>query len=303
MCDRLEREPNSLVSESLQQTVVISGAAPLTPTTSQRFERITNVRILQGYGLTEASPVTHANPIDQRREGSIGIPLPDTFARVVDLQDPNQDVRCGDAGELWVTGPQVMQGYYQNPDDNDGIFSVDRQKRRWLHTGDIVRMNDDGFYSVVGRSKEMINRGGLKVWPSKIEQLLILHPNVADVAVIGRPDPVHTETVIAIIQPIDPLMKTQPLVVELKALCREHLASYEVPHKFEFVDRLPRSALGKMLKYQLCGNHNGKGNGSVPIDLNNNSHAKGNGHADLDDKPTARTGNHRFTIPNKEADP
>ena len=302
MCDKLEREPNPLVGTSLKQTVVISGAAPLTPTTSQRFERITNVRILQGYGLTEASPVTHANPMDRRREGSIGIPLPDTFVRVVDLQDPNQDVRCGDAGELWVSGPQVMQGYYKNPDENNNIFSVDQYKRRWLHTGDIVRMTDDGFYSVVGRDKEMINRGGLKVWPTKIEQLLILHPNVADVAVIGRPDPVHTETVTAIIQPADSSIKTHPLLGELKTLCRKHLASYEVPKEFEFVDRLPRSALGKMLKYQLSGHHNGNsnGNGSIPIDLTNDRHANSNRHTDPVDKSTVQTGSHRFTITSGE---
>lgn len=251
MCDKLEREPNPALGEMLQKTIVISGAAPLTPLTSQRFEHITGVRIIQGYGLTEASPVTHANPLNDRREGSIGLPLPDTRVRVINLNDRTSDAPPGEPGELWITGPQIMQGYFKCSDEKERILSVDEQGRRWLHTGDVVRVDDDGFFSVVDRQKEMINRGGLKVWPAKIEQLILTHSQVKDAAVIGRTDPVHTEIVTALIVTEQPGAGEEKLTDELRALCRKHLAPYEVPGQFEFLKELPRNPLGKMLKHQL----------------------------------------------------
>jgi len=274
MCDHLENKPDPAVIAVIQKAIVFSGAAPLLTTTSRRFENITGVRIIQGYGLTEASPVTHANPIDNRREGSIGIPLPDTYARVVNLQGPTQEAKLGEPGELWISGPQVMHGYLNNPEENERLFSVDEQNRRWFHTGDVVRVDDDGYFNVVDRRKDMINRGGLKVWPAKIEQVLMTHPQVRDVAVIGRADPIHTERVVAVVA-MHPKADDPPqLETQLRALCREHLAPYEVPRRFEFVDELPRSALGKMLKYQLRRDKktNGNGNGNV------------NGHKTSDDR-------------------
>ncbi len=253
MCDELEQHPNPAVCDVIQNATVISGAAPLTPATAQRFERLTGGRIIQGYGLTEASPVTHTNPIDDPRDGSIGLPLPDTDVRVVDLADPTRDARPGEPGELWITGPQVMHGYLSNPDENERMFSIDEHNRRWLRTGDVVRVDDDGFFSVVGRRKEMINRGGLKVWPAKIERVLVMHPQVTDAAVIGRADTIHTEVVVAVVASDAPATDTHQLETELRALCREHLARYEVPGRFEFVKQLPRSPLGKMLKYRLRG--------------------------------------------------
>jgi long-chain acyl-CoA synthetase len=251
MCDELEARPNAEACEVIRRATVMSGAAPLLPTTSRRFERITGLRILQGYGLTEASPVTHANPSDAVREGSIGIPLPDTTARVVDLADNSRDAAPGEPGELWVTGPQVMQGYLDNPDENERMLHTDRQGQRWLRTGDVVCLDDDGYFAVVDRQKDMINRGGLKVWPAKVEQVIVRHPQVKDVAVIGRADPVHTECVVAIVRPDPSVSDTDRLGRELELLCREHLAPYEVPKVFEFVNELPRTALGKMQKHKL----------------------------------------------------
>ena len=264
LCDELELEPNPLACQVFERAMVISGAAPLLPETSKRFERITGIRICQGYGLTEASPVTHANPIPPRHEGSIGVPLPDTLVRVADLQDPAKNADPGAAGEMWIAGPQIMQGYYQNPQETQRVLHTDKDNRRWLRTGDVVRVDEEGYFSVIDRRKDMINRGGLKVWPAKVEQVLIRHPRVTDAAVVGRADPVHTEVVVAMITPDTPVSDPTQLTSELRALCRKHLAHYEVPAHFEFVEQLPRTPLGKLQRQRLRENSHGRNGAPEP---------------------------------------
>lgn len=259
----------------------ISGAAPLPKATAERFERLTGSRIVEGYGLSEAGPVTHVNPPDEPRTGSIGLPLPDTRCRIVDLQHGKHDVPVGECGELLISGPQVMAGYFSNPDGTRASISTDEEGATWLHTGDVVRVDQDGFFFVQDRKKDMIIRSGMKVYAAKVERVLKGHEKVADAAVIGRPDAVHTEEVVAyVVAAGAPPDNRQELVDELRAYCRQHLAPYEVPAKVEFIGALPRSALGKLLKHQLrampplaemaAKNGNGNGNGHGKVNGNGN---------------------------------
>ncbi|HET6249992.1 MAG TPA: AMP-binding protein [Tepidisphaeraceae bacterium] len=230
----------------------ISGAAPLTRETADRFHDLTGATVIEGYGLTEASPVTHAGlPNNDVRPGSIGVPLPDTRARIADLDDPTRDVAPGEPGELLINGPQIMTGYFANPEQTRRVLFTDAHGDIWLRTGDVARMDSDGFFYLLDRKKDMIIRAGMKVFPIKVERVLRTHKQVQDVAVIGRPDPVHTEAVVAVISPQPPMHEREKLAAELRLLCRQHLAPYEVPQVIEFVPALPRSALGKLLKREL----------------------------------------------------
>lgn len=250
LCQELEKRPDETVLEVLSQAFVLSGAAPLPTATGERFERLTGNRIVQGYGLTEASPVTHANPLHAPRPGSIGLAMPDTHIRLADLDDPTRDAPPGEPGELVVRGPQLMRGYDQNPEETAHMLRTDARGHIWLYTGDVARVDEDGYVYLIDRRKHMINHAGLKVWPARIEQLLQSHRDVKDAAAIGRPDQVHGESVTAVVVAHDHA-DTSTLAEELRTLCREHLAPYEVPSRFEFVRQLPRSPLGKLLKYQL----------------------------------------------------
>jgi long-chain acyl-CoA synthetase len=255
--DRLESEepdPAARILSGLR--LCISGSAPLPSAVAERFQRLTGATVIEGYGLTEAAPVTHANPADRPRAGSIGLPMPDTKVRVVDLDDPTRNVGPNEPGEMLVSGPQVMHGYFANPEQTATALSRDVKGNVWLHTGDVVRYDEDGFFYVLDRKKDMIIRSGLKVYPAKVERVLRMHKRVADAAVIGRADLAHTELVVALVV-VSPGENGQAkngheqLVDELRSLCREHLAAYEVPSQFEFVDALPRSPLGKLLRREL----------------------------------------------------
>lgn len=252
ICEALNRETERRGHRSVRLAIrCISGAAPLPIEVAERFERLTGARVVEGYGLSETSPVTHVNPLTRPRYGSIGLPLPDTLCRIVDLQDGARDVAVGGAGELLVAGPQVMSGYFGSAEETQRALSTDARGRTWLRTGDVVRMDADGFFHVLDRKKDMINRSGLKVYPSKVERLLNTHASVAEAAVVGRADPVHTEEVVAVIVPAPSAPDHDVLADELQKLCRKHLAPYEVPSKFEFTDQVPRSALGKVLRKDL----------------------------------------------------
>lgn len=229
----------------------ISGAAPLPRSTAERFERLTGAKVIEGYGLSEASPVTHACLPDLVRAGSIGLPLPDTHVRVVDFDDPMREMPIGEPGELLINGPQVMAGYYANPEQTSKVIIRDAAGKTWLRTGDIVRMDSDGFFYVLDRKKDMIIRSGMKVYPGRVEHVLSQHADVKEVAVIGRADAVHTELPVAVIAPQPPKEQQKKISDELRALCREHLAPYEVPVRFEFMEQLPRSAIGKLLRREL----------------------------------------------------
>lgn len=282
LSSRLEQHPDRQFVAATARALVTSGAAPLPGATAHRFERLIGTRVVQGYGLTEASPVTHLNPRHAPRDESIGLLLPDTAARLVDLDQPGQDVKPGQPGELWVSGPQVFHGYHDNPEATRQALHIDSDGTRWLRTGDIATVDDDGYFRIVDRRKDMINRGGFKVIPAKVEAVVRSHAQVDDVSVIGRDDQTRTQRIVAVIVPrssADNDQGHEALSDALRALCREHLAPYEVPEAFEYVDALPRSALGKVLRRELRAAGSAAGDAGEP-------------HAAADDEhPTRNTGN------------
>jgi len=221
----------------------ISGAAPLPVEVQAEFERLTGGRLVEGYGLTEASPVTHANPIwDRRKEGSIGLPWPDTECRIVD-PETGEDVPVGEVGELLVRGPQVMKGYWNLPE-----ATAEALRDGWLHTGDMARMDEEGYFYIVDRKKDMIIAGGFNIYPREVEEVLYLHRGIKEAAVVGVPDPYRGETVKAFIVPREGVTLDPE---EIKQFCREHLAAYKIPRLIEFREELPKSLVGKVLRRAL----------------------------------------------------
>jgi long-chain acyl-CoA synthetase len=221
----------------------LSGSAPLPLEVKKRFEEVTGATLVEGYGLSEASPVTHCNPLYGKQvAGSIGIPFPDTESKIVD-PETSRELPIGEIGELVIRGPQVMAGYWNRPDET-------RQTLRngWLHTGDLAKTDSDGYFYIVDRLKEMINCSGMKVYPREVEEVLYRHPKVQEAAVIGVADAYRGETVKAFI-----VAKpgAAPTVDEIKKFCAEHLAKYKVPTIVEFREALPKSAVGKILKKEL----------------------------------------------------
>ncbi|WP_052487487.1 long-chain-fatty-acid--CoA ligase [Gordoniibacillus kamchatkensis] len=220
----------------------ISGSAPLPREVQLKFEDVTGGRLIEGYGLTEASPVTHANNIWEKRKAGIGIPLPDTDARIVD-PETGEELPAGEIGELAVSGPQVMKGYWNRPDETAKVL-----RDGWLHTGDMARMDEDGFFEIVDRKKDMIIASGYNIYPREIEEVLFEHPAVKEAAVAGVPDQYRGETVKAFVVVKDGASVT---AAELETFCRERLAAYKVPRKFEFRAALPKTLVGKVLRRQL----------------------------------------------------
>lgn len=221
----------------------ISGSASLPLEVQEQFEKRTNGKIVEGYGLTESSPVTHANPIWGRRvNGSIGIPWPDTDAKIV-KNGTLEEVPVGEIGEIAVKGPQVMKGYWNNPEATEEVL-----KDGWLLTGDMGKMDEDGYFYVVDRKKEVIIAGGFNIYPREIEEVLFEHPDIVEAAVIGVPDDYRGETVKAVIVP-KPGAKLDEK--QLDEYCRKHLAAFKVPRIYEFREELPKSVIGKVLKRQL----------------------------------------------------
>ncbi|ALS23132.1 long-chain-fatty-acid--CoA ligase [Paenibacillus naphthalenovorans] len=223
--------------------VCVSGAAPLPAEIQQKFEAMTGARLVEGYGLTEASPVTHANNIwEKRKIGSIGIPLPDTEARIVD-PDHDTELPAGEIGELIVRGPQVMKGYWNRPEDTAAAL-----RDGWLYTGDMAKMDEDGFFTILDRKKDLIIAGGYNVYPREVEEVLYEHPEVEEAVVAGVSDPYRGETVKAYL-----VMKknSEAGAEELNLWCRQRLAAYKVPHVYEFRETLPKSLVGKVLRRKL----------------------------------------------------
>ena len=221
----------------------ISGSAPLPVEVKKRFEELTGGRLVEGYGLSEASPVTHSNPLDGRDiPGSIGLPFPDTEAKIVDPAS-GEELGIGQVGELVVRGPQVMKGYWNKPEE-----TAQALKGGWLHTGDIAKVDEQGYFYIVDRAKDMIIASGYNVYPREVEEVLYQHPQVAEVAVIGVPDPYRGETVKAFIVPRGGEELDEE---EITRFCRERLAAYKVPRLIELRDSLPKSAVGKVLKREL----------------------------------------------------
>ncbi len=230
----------------------LSGAAPLPLAVAEKFEAITGSRVVEGYGLTETSPITHANPIEGlRKEGSIGLPIPDTVARIVDLDDWTKEVPPGSEGELAIAGPQVMKGYFNKPDDTDGMINEAPDGTRWLLTGDIAKMDEQGYFYVVDRKKDMILVSGFNVYPTDIEQVIYRHPKVEKVCVAGVPDSTTGEAVKAYVV----LKKGERATSEeIRGFCRDEefgLTGYKVPKLVEFRDSLPETLVGKVLRRVL----------------------------------------------------
>ncbi|HEU5319877.1 MAG TPA: AMP-binding protein, partial [Methylomirabilota bacterium] len=220
-----------------------TSAAALPPTVKAAFDRLVGREVLvEGYGLTETSPLTHANPIDRPRPGSIGIPLPDTDARVVDL-DTRADVAPGQSGELLVRGPQVMKGYWNRPGETAAVLAGG-----WLHTGDVARMDAEGYFAIVDRRKDVINVAGFKVWPREVEEVLYAHEAVKLAVVVGVPDRYRGETVKAFVVLNE---GRRVAAAELMEFCRDRLSGYKVPRAVEFRTELPTSGAGKLLRRAL----------------------------------------------------
>ncbi len=224
-------------------SICLSGSAPLAPEVQKQFEKLTSGgRLVEGYGLTEASPVTHSNPIyGLRKVGSIGVPWPDTDARIVD--EEGNDVPVGEVGELIIRGPQVMKGYWNRPEETANTL-----RDGWLYTGDMAKMDEDGYFYIVDRKKDMIIAGGFNIYPREVEDVLFEHPAVKEAAVVGVPDPYRGETVKAFIVLKDGHTVTE---AELDKFCRENLAAYKVPRIYEFRTELPKTMVGKVLRRQL----------------------------------------------------
>ena len=231
----------------------ISGSAALMRETKEQFEALTGGKVFEGYGLSEAPTGTHCNPLlGINKTGSIGMPLPNMECRIVSLDDGETDLAEGEIGELLLHGPQVMKGYHNMPTETANSLRKDKDGKTWLYTGDIVRMDEDGYFYIVDRKKELIKPGGFQVWPREVEEAIASHPKVLEVGVGGIPDPNRGETVKAwiVLKPGEELS-----IAELKAYCKERLAPYKVPTHFEFRNELPKTTVGKILRRELIRQH------------------------------------------------
>jgi len=221
-----------------------SGSAPLPVEVLERFERLTGGKITEGFGMTESSPVTHANPLyGVRKTGSIGVPLPSTDAKLVDLEEGTREVPVGEDGELVLRGPQVMKGYWKSADET--AITI---RDGWLYTGDIAKVDEDGYFYIVGRKKDMIIAGGYNIYPREIDEILYENPKILEAAAVGVPDPRRGETVKAFVVLRPGETATADEIIEY---CKGRLAPYKVPRSVEFRTDLPKSTIGKVLRRVL----------------------------------------------------
>ncbi|OQX09505.1 MAG: long-chain fatty acid--CoA ligase [Desulfobacteraceae bacterium IS3] len=230
-----------------------SGSAPLPLEVIKEFEEKTGAVIVEGYGLTETTPVTHINPfnVEKRKIGSIGVPIPDTECRLVDLGEGTADVPIGEPGELLVRGPQVMKGYRNMPGETANVLTQDG----WLHTGDIAKMDEDGYFFIVDRKKDLIISGGYNVYPRDIDEVFYEHPKVQEACTIGIPHPVRGEAakVFVVLKPGEIAVQE-----ELLDYCKNKLAKYKWPLEIEFRNELPKSNVGKILRKNLKAEESAK---------------------------------------------
>ncbi|WNF06897.1 long-chain-fatty-acid--CoA ligase [Brevibacillus borstelensis] len=228
-----------------------SGSAPLPVEVIKGFEAKTQGMILEGFGLTEASPVTHFNPRDKRKAGSIGTAIPFTESKIVSLQDGETELGPNEAGELVVRGPQVMTGYWGMPEETAATL-----KDGWLYTGDIAYKDEEGYYYIIDRKKDLIIAGGFNIYPREVEEVLYQHAAVQEAVVIGVPDAYRGETIKAFVVPKKGVVLTEE---EITDFCRENMAAYKVPRIIEFRDALPKTAVGKILRRTLREEAKGAG--------------------------------------------
>lgn len=224
----------------------VSGSAPLAAETKRRFEAISGGTVLEGFGMSETPTATHMNPLHgENRTGSIGLPFPDVECRIVSLEDGVTDLPAGEAGELLIRGPVMMTGYHNMPEETAHAI-----RDGWLYTGDVARMDEDGYFTIVDRKKDVVVVGGFKVYPNQVEQALMAHEGVAEAAVAGIPHPekVGQEAVKAWVVRAPGSDATREALIEH---CRQSLAPYEIPWRMEFVEALPRTLVGKVLRREL----------------------------------------------------
>ncbi|WP_027409535.1 AMP-binding protein [Anoxybacteroides tepidamans] len=229
----------------------ISGSAPLPVEVQEKFETLTGGKLIEGYGLTEASPVTHANFLwdGERLRGSIGVPWPDTEAKIISLET-GEEAAINEIGELVVRGPQVMKGYWNQPFETESVL-----RDGWLYTGDMAYMDEKGYFFIVDRKKDMIIASGYNIYPREVEEVLYEHPKVQEAVIIGVPDEYRGETVKAFVVLKDGVQCTEE---ELDQFMRSRLAAYKVPRIYEFRKELPKTAVGKILRRVLVEEENKK---------------------------------------------
>ncbi|MDC0759540.1 AMP-binding protein [Brevibacillus sp. AG] len=231
----------------------IGGSAPLPVEVMKNFEQKTGVPIIEGYGLSEATCAVMRNPlIGQRKVGSVGLPLPNSDAKIVDTATGTKEMPVGESGELIVKGPQVMKGYWKNQQETERTI-----RDGWLYTGDIGTMDSEGYFYIVGRKKDMIITGGFNVYPVEVEEVIYQHPAVLEACVYGVPDPYRGETIKAVI-----VLGRQANVTEedIQSWCRERLTRYKVPRLIEFREALPKTHVGKILRSKLVEEERNKQN-------------------------------------------
>jgi len=240
----INNHPRAGRSDLSSIRICISGAGPLHAEVQERFEHLTKGKLVEGYGLTESAPVTHCNPIfGQRKKGSIGIPFPDTDAKVVDPENGDKELGVGQVGELAVRGPQVMMGYWNQPGETKAVL-----RDGWLFTGDMARMDEDGYFFIVDRKKDMIKTRGENVYPREVEEVLFRHPKVKDAVVVGLPESFSVEVIKAFI-----VLKEGEIATpqEIIGYCARELARFKVPKYVEFRNELPKTMVGKVLRRLL----------------------------------------------------
>ncbi len=254
MYNAINNHPDVIAGKYKLNTIkaCISGSAPLMRETKVRFEQLTGGKLVEGYGLSEAPTATHCNPLyaTDSPVGSIGLPLPDVDCKIISLDDEVTELPPGEIGELVIKGPQVFKGYHNMPTETENTL-----RDGWLYTGDIARMDEEGYFYIVDRKKELIKPGGYQVWPREVEEVIISHPKVLEVGVAGVPDPYRGETVKAWIVP-----KAGETLTEQEILdwCKERLAKYKIPTQIEFRSELPKTTVGKILRRELVREHKEK---------------------------------------------
>jgi long-chain acyl-CoA synthetase len=246
---RLRRDPKALRSLRL----IISGASSLHLETRKRFEELTGGYIIEGYGLTEALASPVCSPVrGEKKTGSVGMPATDVEIRIVDAEKSHEVLLPGEVGEILMRSPQIMTGYWRNPEESAVVL-----RDGWIHTGDLGYLDEDGYLFVVDRKKDVIKASGFQIWPREVEEAIATHPSVLETGVAGVPDDYQGEAVKAwvVLRPACNLD-----AATLQAHCRKELAAYKVPKHIEFCDSLPKSAVGKVLRRVLVERHNGGGN-------------------------------------------
>jgi len=237
--------PNLKKTDMTCMRAAFSGSAPLPVEVIKEFEEITGATIVEGFGMTETSPVTHINPFSggKRKPGTVGVPVSDTLAKIVDLEDGVTEMPVGERGELIVSGPQIMLGYKGKPEETANTL-----KDGWIYTGDIAIMDEDGYFSIVDRKKDMIISGGYNVYPRDIDEVYYQHPKVQEACSIGVPDIKRGENVKLFIVLKDGESATEQEMIDFG---KQSLAAYKLPSEVEFRKELPKTNVGKILRKEL----------------------------------------------------